>query len=478
MVRTVESFDRVGTSLFEVSLRQSSGVDGYGFLSPESRRWAAGLAPSLPDGFTVHDDAVSHEVTRRLGVNAFVRGTRIFLGAFPLAAREPILRHELVHLAQVQLAIRNGAFASSAAVEREAELLSQLPQGVEVRCGADPEGVHPIFWFVAIGVGLYVLLRPGVANAPGSNDKPLPSPPMPQIVAEAICLFAVPGGAMALGPRLGLGFLASSALAGAATNVSLRAVSDVAGGQLSPPLMYLFDASTGAVIGFVVPGGIRLIGQAGNRTLDTLASYGLKKSEIALTGLLAERAAQAPLTAAEAQQLIMRRGLGGQVSKWWLDRRGLILLYRGQEVATNEILSPLGRTQGVAASEALVARLRQMGMSYPEIAGYTARWHDQAVPAILAPPGLGGTPLGAVGIPTTRIPGIAANFGDEGIIYVIRIPRGLAHPPQGWQGLQLENEMIILNKVPPGAVVQAIPARQVAPLMVDEAGLLVPGKGP
>ncbi len=43
------------------------------------------------------------------------------------------------------------------------------------------------------------------------------------------------------------------------------------------------------------------------------------------------------------------------------------------------------------------------------------------------------------------------------------------------QGLQLENEFVILNQVPPGAIVQAIPASRVAPLMVDANGLLAPG---
>jgi hypothetical protein len=41
--------------------------------------------------------------------------------------------------------------------------------------------------------------------------------------------------------------------------------------------------------------------------------------------------------------------------------------------------------------------------------------------------------------------------------------------------LQLENEFVILNQVPPGAIVQAIPASEVSPLMVNAEGLLVPG---
>jgi hypothetical protein len=70
-------------------------------------------------------------------------------------------------------------------------------------------------------------------------------------------------------------------------------------------------------------------------------------------------------------------------------------------------------------------------MTSEEIAGYTARWHIQPVPPFAAPQGMAGLPLGATGIPTTRIPGIAARFGDEGVIYIIRVPRELAVRPMG-----------------------------------------------
>jgi hypothetical protein len=462
--------------VIEDLLSQSRGIDGRAYLSLDTERWLSGLRPQMPESFAVHDDAFSHEATRLMGVLGFVRRNRIFLGEVPVDSVDRILRHELVHVAQVELALRTGSVAPWASVEHEADAISTEPVARPVRCGADPEQDHPIVWFVAIGLGLYVLLRPSVANAPGRADVPVPSPPPLQIVAEALCIFAVPGGALALGGRLGLGFLGSAALAGAAGSVSLRAVGDASRGSLSPPLMYVFDATTGAVIGFVVPGGIRLIGQAGTQALDRLATYGLNRSNIALTGVLAEQAAQAPLTAATARQVLQARGLAGQVSQWWFERRGLILLYRGQEVASNRILSPLARDQGVVASEQLVARLRSLGMSYEEIAGYTARWHNQPVPPYAAPAGMAGVPLGAAGIPTTRIPGIAANFGEGGVIYIIRVPKSLAARPIGWQGLQLEDEFVILNQVPPGAVVQAIPASRVAPLMVDANGLLVPGQ--
>jgi hypothetical protein len=84
-------------------------------------------------------------------------------------------------------------------------------------------------------------------------------------------------------------------------------------------------------------------------------------------------------------------------------------------------------------------------------------------------------PMGSVRVSTTRIPGIAGNFGSEGVIYIIRVPKNLAVKPLGWQGLQLESEYVILNQVPPGGVVQSISASRVASLLVDGSGLLVPG---
>jgi hypothetical protein len=71
--------------------------------------------------------------------------------------------------------------------------------------------------------------------------------------------------------------------------------------------------------------------------------------------------------------------------------------------------------------------------------------------------------------------GIAANFGDDGVIYVLRMPSSNAISPLGWQGLSLENEFVILNSVPEGSIVTTISARRVAPLLVNESGLLVPG---
>lgn len=101
-------------------------------------------------------------------------------------------------------------------------------------------------------------------------------------------------------------------------------------------------------------------------------------------------------------------------------------------------------------------------------------------PGVANAPGPGSTLIKSPSlpkIPTTRLPGIAANFGEDGVIYILRVPKEIAIPPLGWQGLQQESEFIILNSVPSGSIVKVIPANRVAPILVDEAGLLVPGPG-
>ena len=441
-------------------------------LSDGTKRWLRPLEPQLPSRFRVHYD----DTARRLGAAALAYRDRIHLGDVSAENRQAVLRHELVHLAQIELALRTGAVSPAIDVEREAEAISRMPVAVPVRCGADPAVMHPFIpILIAVGVGLYVLLYPKPANAPGPDDKVLPAPSDGAILGEAICLFAVPGGSMALGAKLGLGFLGRSALAGAVTGVGLQAVGDVDRGQASSPLLYLYDATTGAAIGFIVPGGFRLIGQAGTQAFDRLATFGLSQSDIALTKVLAERAAQAPLTAAEAQQVLASRGMAARVSKWWLDKRNLIVLYRGQDIAAVPILSPLARTQGLAASEELLARLRLLGLDDETIATASAKYHDQIPPRLFAPeaPGLA---VGSVGIPITGIPGIAGAFGDSGVIYVLRIPKSLVVRPIPWEGLEQEDEWTIFNRVPPGSIVKVIPANQIPSLRVDDRGLLTLGR--
>jgi hypothetical protein len=162
------------------------------------------------------------------------------------------------------------------------------------------------------------------------------------------------------------------------------------------------------------------------------------------------------------------------MAEWWLDRRGTMILYRGQAGPTVEILSPLAREQGLGASEVMVERMRAAGLTDGEIAGYTAKWHVQPVPGAFTLPELANHPLGAAGIPTTRIPGVAASFGESGSIYVIRIPKTATLRVPRW-GLSVENEWVVLNKIPKEYVVGTIPATRIPLLQVDETGKIIAG---
>jgi hypothetical protein len=468
-----------GEEAVEGLLSQSRGMNGRSCLPRDTRRWLSGLEPQLPERFWVHDDAASRQAARRLGVAGFMRRDRIFLGEGLAERRERVLRHELVHLAQVQVALRTGRVSSSEAIEAEADAIGSAGVAYPVRCGADPRQFHPFVWLVPIAVGLYILLRPSVANAPGPGDAIERSPSAGQIVAESLCLFVVPGGAIGIGGRLGLGFLGRSALAGAATTTSLRITGDVSSGQMSPPLLYVFDVVTGAAVGWIVPGGVRVIGRVGTyafERLDALATVGFTKTSLALSKALHDAVVKTPMTAEQAEQFLRSRGLAGDVSSWWLERRNLVVLFRGQETATTSIVSPLARRENVAASEALVAQLRSLGVADKKIATWTARYHTQPITGADVPPSVAGQRLGSVGIPTTGSPGIAADFakGPEGVIYVIRMPRNLVIRPDPWQLLKAEDERVIFNQIPPGSIVQVISADEIPPLMVNERGLLVP----
>ena len=431
------------------------------------------MGRQLPPNLTIHDDLPTRAAARAMGVLAFTPGHRIVLGDG--TGCEAVLRHELVHAAQIAMAVHGARSASDEEVEAEAHVMADLPVARPVTRSADPARVHPLVWLIPVGAGLFVAAYPRAANAPGPTDEAVASSDA-RIFGEAFALFAVPGGAFLLGGRLGLGFLGSAAAAGAAGNASLRAVGDASRGSLSPPLMYLFDAATGAVVGFVVPGGVRWLGRRGTEALDSLTTQGMVRADIAVTRALHDAALVRPLNAEPAAPILRSRGLMGQVSRTWLRRRNMIVLYRGQTRQTREFLSPLAREQGVVASDALVARMRVQGMTDVEIATMSARHHVLPAQPFNAPASLVGQPLGATGIPTTTLPGIAAGFGDEGVIYVIRMPRNAVVKPTPWQWLELEDEWTVFTRVPPGSVIRVIPGRDVAPPRVNDAAQLVPAR--
>ena len=359
-------------------LDESQDSDGLRLLDEPTVCWLGGLRTQLPDRFWIHSDAQAGDVARRMGVAGFTMGNHVVLGHLGSAQRDAVLRHELVHLVQIERVRRGWPISPDCIVEQEAVTLASLPQATTACAGADPERLHSfLFIFVAVGVGLYVLLRPTPANAPGPQDAVQPPVPTGRIVAEALAFFVVPGGALSLSSRISVGFFASSALAGAASGVADRTIGDVSAGRASAPLLYVKDAATGALIGFIVPGGFRLLGKAVTYPLDHLATYGLSSAQIRIAQVLADRAAVARLNAAQAQEELARQGPLANVSRWYLDRRGLILLYRGQELDTGEILSPLAREKGVAASVELYEQLLWKGSTREDIASFSARYSDQ-----------------------------------------------------------------------------------------------------
>lgn len=428
----------------------------------------------------IHDDPASHAAARVLGVDAFCLDSDIYLGSSAGAAqgRDRVIAHELVHVLQARIARSGGTVSRIADVEQEADAVAQgfLSPG-RVRCGADPHQLYALWWLVPLGAAAYALLRPNNANAPTLQTRELqPSVSSGQIAGEAFALFMVPGGAMKLAAGLRLGFLPTGALVGGSTTVSLRAVEDLSYGEFSGGQVYVFDAALGSVVGMVIPGGVRLIGRAGTQSLDWLATQGLSRAEIRFASTLHQRAAVKPLAMAEVDAILTRaQGWIQRSSMWWVNRRGEIILYRGQREMTSRILSPMAREKGLAASRAIEERLRAAGVTSEEIALLTAQCHNAPVPPCWAPPGMAWELHGSAGIPTTRLPGVAAGFGGDSVVYVIRLPKTAAIKVPKW-GLSVENEWIVLHEIPQDAIVRVIPASRIPPLMADDFGQLVPGR--
>jgi hypothetical protein len=436
---------------------------------------------------TVHRDQAAHMALERMGIQACCFGERIYLGSRVGRPGRPslrdVLRHELVHVAQVQRAKRTGNISDRALIEAEAEKLGSLDNPLKVQEGACAEEIYSFWWLIPIAVA-YVLLRPNVANAPERADSPTEkSVPVWQVGGEALALFAIPEGVfggtagLSIG-RLTLGFWSRSALAGAASMASFRGAQDAGKGEFSGVQTYVSDAATGAIVGVVVPGGIKLIGSGITLPLDNLASYFMRQSDFALSEIIAQRAAVNPVTAEELTSIFATRGKTGEMAEWWLNRRGFIQVYRGQTAPTSSIISPMARANGMAASEELVAKMRNAGLTNEDIASLTGRYHDGAVPPDPSTPQLNNLPLGAAGIPTSRIPGVAADYGPGGLVYVIRLPKGSIFRVDPWQGLAVENEWVALNQIPRGAIVDAVPTSRLTSLVASERGGLVLGNGP
>jgi RHS repeat-associated protein len=271
----------------------------------------------------------------------------------------------------------------------------------------------------------------------------------------------------------GLGFGASTALSGLAWAERVAQLHTLVGagvGSYSSTRNIMEGRATAWDILPFLP----LIGYGMRFPLDWAATRGAVASDLEMTQVISNTISRTGPITPEQYPRFLQPNLIGRVSKWWLDLRNLIILYRGQRRGTTPILSPLAREQGIEASENLVRRMRAEGLSDPEIAGYTARWHTEPVPPMFAGPNLGGEPLGAVGIPTTRLPGLASAYaGSDGVTFVLRLPKETAILPRGWQGLAAESEYVILNQVPNQNIVQVIPARYIPKFDVDEAGNII-----
>ncbi|HYN56446.1 MAG TPA: DUF4157 domain-containing protein [Motilibacterales bacterium] len=211
--------------------------------------------------------------------------------------------------------------------------------------------------------------------------------------------------------------------------------------------------------------------------VDFAATRAITSSDLAIASRLAQRAQAGAIPEAELLAL-QQPGLVGRMGQRWADMRQFQILYRGQGSATSEIVSPVARSGGQGASRSLYDAMKAQGMTDLEIAGLTAKWNNQPVPAFNAPPGMAGQPLGGVGIPSTRLPNIAADFAQPtGVIYVMRLPKGMAVPAAGggWgQMSALEQEWVVFHQIPNGMVVRTLPASAASPLRFDYSSTLGP----
>ena len=206
----------------------------------------------------VHDGPAAHRAAAHLGVHAYTFRHAVVLGAGLDEAGGPgraaTLAHELAHAQQMR---STGPRASDTDVETAAA------QG-RTDVAADPETPYGLFWLIPVAAAAYVLLRPNVANAPSRADvaagRTRKSVSELQVAGEAFALFGVPGGIASGLARAGYGVLTATALSGAASSVAFRGVQDAGAGDFSGVQAYVVDAATGAVVGLVVGGALRLVG--------------------------------------------------------------------------------------------------------------------------------------------------------------------------------------------------------------------------
>ena len=126
----------------------------------------------------------------------------------------------------------------------------------------------------------------------------------------------------------------------------------------------------------------------------------------------------------------------GALAEKHLNKRGFMILYRGQHEETPHILSPIARDFGVQASHEALTRYFRQGYTLEEVASEMAKY--------------GPLGIGHVDIPTTRTPGIAAQpqFGQTNV-YIHSVPISRATRAIGWQSLIPEQEYMLLHDATP-----------------------------
>ncbi len=227
----------------------------------------------------IHTDGSAGQMAQTLRARAFTVGQDIAFAPGEYQPGSPIgdalLAHELAHVIQQSPSggkQANHSPAQSGELENDADHTAvQAVVGLWQKSGAALKDIGrnalprlktglrlqrcPVAAGVgAVGAGLYVILRPNIANAPGPGDKTYKSVSPLQVAGEAVAIFGVPGVVGAAMTRAGYGIVAVSGTTGAISSVGYRGVQDIAAGEFSGVSYYVADATTGALIGVVVGG--------------------------------------------------------------------------------------------------------------------------------------------------------------------------------------------------------------------------------
>jgi RHS repeat-associated protein len=234
--------------------------------------------------------------------------------------------------------------------------------------------------------------------------------------------------------------------------------------------------------------------------LDWLAARGVVAADLGINRELENILESGSLNqdAFMAIRQSFKEGWTAQLSRHWIDLRGYMILYRGQTRYLDEItgqprpiLSPIAREESLEASYELVRRMQSEGLTNEDIASFTAFFHNEPIDQgpvrfyfseetyAKIPQNFYGEPLGAAGIPTSKIPGIAYSFaGENGVTLVLRIPKEVPiRPDNPRPSLVFEEEYVVLHQIPNSNVVKVIRSedirRHIRPIRDDQGRIII-----